>query len=114
MIEPAILSDFVAVALQADVDPFEGIEQAIQIGIAVLSILLLALALSAYRRTRLKRLLYASAAFGLFAVQMLVEFLEDAVDFAEPYADIIAPTITFVILLLFFLGIVRKQSNGPG
>lgn len=100
-------------AFQADVDAYEGVEQFLKIGIAALSLLLLALSLSAYRRTQLKRLLYAAAAFGLFAVQMLVEYLEDAVGAGAEYASIITPGFTFAALVLFFLAIVRRDPDHP-
>jgi hypothetical protein len=108
MMDEIWFSVSVSRSLQVDAGTYDGIEQAIKVAIALLSILLLALSLSAFRRTRLKRLLYASAAFGLFAVQMLVEFLEDATRFGEPYTDLITPGITLAIVLLFFVGIVRK------
>jgi len=78
----------VGTALQVDVGIYEGVEQAIKISIAALSLLLLALSLSAYRRTHLRRLLYAAAAFGLFAVQMVVETLEDALETGIRRADL--------------------------
>jgi uncharacterized membrane protein len=91
--------------------PYGGIEQAIKIAIAGLSILLFVLALSAYRRTRMRRLWYAAAAFGLFAGQMLFEYLEDAVaGFEAPYNDVIFLGITLGILVLFFLAVVRKDK----
>lgn len=101
----------VGTALQVDVGIYEGVEQAIKISIAALSLLLLALSLSAYRRTHLRRLLYAAAAFGLFAVQMVVETLEDALEVGAPYVDIVAPGFALAILVLFFLAIVGRQSN---
>jgi len=101
----------VGTALQVDVGIYEGVEQAIKISIAGLSLLLLALSLSAYRRTHLRRLLYAAAAFGLFAVQMVVETLEDALEVGAPYAGIVAPGFALAILVLFFLAIVGRRSN---
>jgi hypothetical protein len=100
----------VVIAYQVDVSAFEGIERVITIAIAALSILLLALSLSAYRRTHVRRLLYAAAAFGLFAVQTLVEFLEDISGVGGSYAIVITPSITLAILVLFFLAIVSKGS----
>lgn len=95
-----------ATAFQTEVGIYEGMEQAIKIGIAALSLILFALSLSAYRRTQLRRLVYAAAAFGLFAVQMVVEYVEDVFGVGAPYASVIAPGFILGILILFFLAIV--------
>ena len=93
-----------------ELEPFEPITQAIKIGIAAFSLLLLGLSVSAYRKTGLRKLVYAAVAFGLFALQMFVDYLEDAVPgFDTPYSDMIFFGITLAILVLFFVAIVRKK-----
>jgi ABC-type phosphate transport system permease subunit len=53
---------------------------------------------------------YAAVAFGLFAIQMFFDYLEDAVEaFDTPYSDIIFFGITLAILVLFFMAIVRRK-----
>lgn len=95
---------------EVEAEPYEPITQAIKIAIAAFSLLLLALSISAYKRTALKRILYASIAFGLFAIQMFFDYLEDAVEaFDTAYTDIIFFGITLAILVLFFMAIVRKK-----
>jgi hypothetical protein len=95
---------------EVEVEPYEPITQAIKIAIAAFSLLLLALSISAYKRTAIKRILYASIAFGLFAIQMFFDYLEDAVEaFDTAYTDIIFFGITLAILVLFFMAIVRKK-----
>jgi hypothetical protein len=95
---------------EVEVEPFEPITQAIKIAIAAFSLLLLGLSISAYKKTALKRILYAAIAFGLFAIQMFFDYLEDAVEgFDTAYSDIIFYGITLTILVLFFLAIVRKR-----
>ena len=95
---------------QVEFEPFEPVTQAIKIGIAAFSLLLLGLSVSAYRKTHLKRLVYAAVAFGLFALQMFFDYLEDAVPaFDTPYSDMIFFGITLAILVLFFVAIVRKK-----
>jgi len=95
---------------EAEFEPYEPITQAIKIAIAAFSLLLLGLSISAYRKTALKRILYAAIAFGLFAIQMFFDYLEDAVEgFDTAYSDIIFYGITLAILVLFFLAIVRKR-----
>jgi len=54
------------------VEPYEPITQAIKTAIAAFSLLLLALSISAYRKTAFKKILYAAVAFGLFAIQMFL------------------------------------------
>lgn len=95
---------------EVEVEPFEPITQVIKIAIAAFSLLLLGLSISAYKKTALKRILYAAIAFGLFAIQMFFDYLEDAVEgFDTAYSDIIFYGITLAILVLFFLAIVRKR-----
>jgi hypothetical protein len=90
------------------VDTVEGI---IYVSSTVLSLLLLALSISAYRNTGLRKIKYAIVAFGLFAVYLFYEYLEGKFKFLEEtYSDIILPSIIFGILVLFFLAIVRKNS----
>ena len=49
----------------------------IEIGIIVLSVLLFSLSIIAFRRTGLLRILFASAAFILFAIQLFLEYVTD-------------------------------------
>jgi hypothetical protein len=96
---------------QAEFEPYEPIEQMIKVGIGVFSLLLLALSISAYKKTRLKGTLYAAVAFGLFSAQMLFEYLEDAVKgFDSPFNDIIFTGFTLAILVLFFVAIVKRKQ----
>ena len=95
---------------QVEVEPYEPITQAIQIAIAAFSLLLLGLSISAYKKTSIKRILYAAVAFGLFAIQIFFDYLEDAIEaFDTPYSDIIFYGMTLAILVLFFMAIVRKK-----
>ena len=97
---------------EGEVEPYEPLEQAIKIGIAAFSVLLLGLSLSAYKKTALKGILYAAVAFGLFAVQMFFDYLEDAVEgFEQPYSDVIFDAMTLAILVLFFLAVVRRNRT---
>ena len=95
---------------EMEVEPYEPITQAIKIAIAAFSLLLLGLSISAYKKTAIKRILYAAIAFGLFAIQMFFDYLEDAAEgFDTAYSDIIFYGITLTILVLFFMAIVRKR-----
>jgi hypothetical protein len=96
--------------LTEEYEPYKPIEQMIKIGITAFSILLLGLSISAYRKTRLKAIVYAAIAFGLFALQIFFDYLEDSIeDFETPYNDVIMLGITLAILVLFFMAIVRKR-----
>ena len=82
----------------------------LEVGIGIFSILLFALSITAYRNTGIKKILFAAAAFGLFGIQVLVDSLESYLGLIpEDIADITVPLITFVILILFFVAIVKKR-----
>ena len=73
--------------------------------------MLLALSISAYRNTGIKKILYAIVAFALFAAYLFYEYLEGIFNFLEDtYSDIILPSMIFGVLILFFLAIVRKDN----
>jgi hypothetical protein len=94
----------------AGADAYQPVVQIIKVGIAAFSLLLLGLSITAYRKTALKSIIYAAAAFGLFAAQLFFDYLEDAVaGFERPYNDVIFYAMTLGILVLFFLAIVRKK-----
>ena len=100
------------IPIGAEFEPYEPIEQAIKIGIAAFSILLAGLSIYAYKKTAIRGIIYAAIAFGLFAAQMLFEYLEDEVEgFDAPFNDIIFLGMTLAILVLFFLAIVWRKST---
>ena len=87
-----------------------GIDDGLEIGIGIFSLILFALSITAYRNTGIKKILFAAAAFGLFAIQLLVDSLEDFVEFfEEDSTDILVALITLAILILFFIAIVKKR-----
>lgn len=99
-------------AAGTEFEPYLPIEQAIKVGIAAFSILLAGLSIYAYRKTAIKGIIYAAVAFGLFAAQMLFDYLEDEVEgFDTAYNDIIFLGMTLAILVLFFLAIVWRKST---
>lgn len=82
----------------------------IEIGIIGLSVLLFALSIIAFRSVRLYKILFASAAFILFAIQSFLEYQDDTLDFLPDIeADILLSGITLGILVLFFLAIARRK-----
>ena len=82
-----------------------------------LSILLSALSLSAYRKSGLKKMIYATIAYSLFAIFSLSQFYEEFVleggNDAQPkfIINIAVHTIPLVILILFFIDKVKKEKN---
>jgi len=93
-----------------DIDAELGTQEALDVAIAVFAVILLALSLSAYRKTRMRRLLLVSGAFGLFAVEVLIRQLDDFVfNVGFHTAQIVVAIMEFVILLLFFLAIVVRD-----
>jgi len=92
-----------------EIEPF-AIDDGLEIGIGIFSIILFALCITAYRNTGIKKILFAAAAFGLFAIQLLVDSLEDYIEFFEEgITDILVALITLAILVLFFVAIVKKR-----
>jgi len=98
-------------SLLLQVELIDTVEGVIYLSSTVLSLLLLALSISAYRNTGIKKILYAIVAFGLFAFFLLYEYLEHTFkkSFNTPYTDIIIPSMSLAILVLFFLAIIRKR-----
>lgn len=94
-----------------EIDLFQGLENSIAAGIGIFAILLLALSISAYRRTGLRQIIYAIIIFALFAIQLFFDFLENHFSVLDnPIADVILDSLTLAILVLFFLAIVRTKS----
>jgi hypothetical protein len=91
---------------------YDGIESIILAAIGIFSLLLLALSVLAYRRTGLKKIIYAAIAFSLFAIQLILESLEESLGILEepPIGDILSSSMTLAILILFFMAIVRRNN----
>jgi hypothetical protein len=91
-------------------DAFDGLENAVALGIGIFSILLLALSITAYRKTRLTLTIYAIIIFALFAIQQSLDFLDDIFSSLDnPITSVMISSLTLSILVLFFLAIVRTR-----
>ena len=89
--------------------PFD-ISDGIEFGIIGFSLLLFALSLSAYRNSGMKRILFASGAFALFAIQLFADYIEEYLNLLdEDSMDILLSLVTLGILILFFLAIVKRK-----
>ncbi len=103
-----LLITFSGLFLQTEV--FENVETAIMAVTGILSLLLLALSISAYRKTGPKKIIYAAAAFTLFGIQLLFESLEETFESLDTgYGSVITSSMTLAILVLFFLAIIQKN-----
>jgi Na+/glutamate symporter len=91
---------------------YDSIESVILVATGVFSLLLLGLSILAYKRTGLKKIIFAAVAFSLFAIQLILESLEETLGILEdpPIGDILSASMTLAILVLFFLAIVRKTN----
>ena len=78
--------------------------------IGVFSIVLLLLSISSYKKTRLRNILYAAAAFALFAFDMFLELIiERYYSITYPLQDLLHTSIILAILGLFFMSIVKRS-----
>jgi hypothetical protein len=96
----------------SQIDSLEGLENAIALGITVISLLLLALSVTAYRKTHLKITIYAIIIFALFAIQQFIDYLDNIiVALDNPITDVVISSLTLTILALFFLAIVKTKIS---
>ena len=96
----------------SEIDSFERLENGIALGIAIFSLLLLALSVTAFKKTGLKVTIYAIIIFALFAIQQILEYLEEIfITLDTPITDVISSSMTLAILVLFFLAIVRTKIS---
>jgi hypothetical protein len=93
-----------------DTTRYNVIANILKICIGGFAIFLFTLSISAYRKTSLRKMIYAAIAFSIFAVQLLLEFLEDTITSLDKQAsDVLFYAMTLSILVLFFLAIVRRK-----
>jgi hypothetical protein len=85
-------------------------DEIIEIIVGIFALFLFVLSISAYRTIKLKKMIFAIAAFGLFAVESFIDYLEDVLpSFDAPYIDILLAIISLTILILFFLAFVKRR-----
>jgi cobalamin biosynthesis protein CobD/CbiB len=95
-----------------EIDLFNGLENAIAVSIGIFSLLLLALSITAYRKTGLRITIYAIIIFALFAIQQLFDYFENIIpELDTPVTGVLVDSLTLVILVLFFLAIVRPKIS---
>ena len=90
--------------------PFlELVESILYIIGTIFAAILIALSISAYRNTKLRKLLYAIVAFLLFGIFLFYEFLEHSMFLENTFTEIVIPVMGLSILVLFFMAIVNKK-----
>ncbi|MDG7010674.1 MAG: hypothetical protein JRN57_01005 [Nitrososphaerota archaeon] len=77
--------------------------------VAGVAVVLLALSLTAYRKTRLRRLLLISSAFGLFAASVAVRNIEVLFFPGLDADEVLVAVLELAALLSFFFGLVMKD-----
>lgn len=98
-------------------DVFDQIELIIIASTIGFSILLSILSIASYRKTGLRKMVYATAAFALFAVFSTYQYLEENMlegnaqeSIDNPITDLTLPAIPLVILILFFVALIKKDG----
>ncbi|HET8847982.1 MAG TPA: hypothetical protein VFM20_04245 [Nitrososphaeraceae archaeon] len=88
---------------------FVNADEVVEILVGVFALFLFTLSISSFRTFKLKKMVFAIAAFGLFAVESFIDYLEDVVPLLDaPYVDLILAVISFVILILFFIALIKR------
>jgi len=85
------------------------IAELLKLGSGLFALVLLSISLLAYYRSRQRRLLFVSGAFGLYFIKIITENLDLFIPNLENSVwDLLLAFINFIILLLFFLAIVKR------
>lgn len=88
---------------------FVNADEVVEILVGVFALFLFTLSISAFRTFKLKKMVFAIAAFGLFAVESFIDYLEDVVPLLDaPFVDLILAVISFAILILFFIALIKR------
>jgi hypothetical protein len=89
---------------------FEYLEGFVYFISGIFASILLALSIYAYRKRGIKKILYAVLAFAFFTSYLFFEAFENFYPtiLETSYTDIAVASITTLVLVLFFLAIVKK------
>ena len=94
------------------VDLLTNTDEIIEIIVGIFALFLFALSISAYRTIQLKKMIFAIAAFGLFAVESFIDYLEDVVPILDtPYIDILLAIISLDNTNIILFSIYKKEIN---
>lgn len=88
------------------------IAELLKLGSGLFALILLFISLLAYYRSRQRRLLFVSGAFGLYFVKIIAQHLDLFLPNLETsFLDLLLALIDFVVLLLFFLAIIKSDTK---
>jgi hypothetical protein len=88
------------------------IAELLKLGSGLFALILLFISLLAYYRNRQRRLLFVSGAFGLYFVKVITEHIDLFLPNLETsFMDLLLAFIDFLILLLFFLAIIKSDRK---
>jgi hypothetical protein len=89
---------------------FDYLEGIVYFVSGILSSILLALSIYAYRKKYVKKILFAVMAFAFFTFYLFFESAEVFVPVlvSLPLVDVVAAAITTLVLIFFFLAIIKK------
>ena len=86
------------------------LSESLDFATGVFAAILLVMSLFVYRRTHLKRILFVSAAFGLYAFRAILPRMDIYLPSIESTTfEAILSLTGFIILALFFVAIVKKR-----
>jgi phosphoglycerol transferase MdoB-like AlkP superfamily enzyme len=102
--------DFLQTYLLQEIHLFDYLDGFIYFVSGILASILLALSIYAYRKKYVKKILYANMAFTFFTSYLFFEALEVFYPVLESLdiIDIGAASITTLVVIFFFLAIVKK------
>lgn len=87
------------------------VAELLKLGSGLFALFLLLISILAYYRSRQRRLIFVSCAFGLYFLKVIVEHIDLFIPNIETsFLDLLLALIDFIILLLFFLAIVVRNS----
>lgn len=93
------------------VTPDDIISGLVTIAIAGFSVLLTIMAITAYKKTKIPQLKFVAIAFSLFTIYLGTEALQELLPLNDDSFDLFLSGIMLLILVSFFLGIMRKKKN---
>jgi len=86
------------------------LETAVSIAASVLAFFLFTISALSYRREKRKRLLFVTAGFLVFAIEEALNAIQEAfLETKYPQLEGEVLTLNFVVLILFFVGLVVKE-----
>ena len=105
-----IATQVFALAGTNDANTIQGLDvnDIIVVFTSILAFILGALSLMAYRRDGREKFLFVTLAFFIFASKGIFVIGNDLLSLQQPSLDTIAHSLDFLVLLCFFVGMIKK------